>query len=113
MEMLLFFFWVMFAIIVGVAASYRCNRVGIGWFLLSVVISPLLAGLFLIAVGPKKVVEIVPPSRNWDRIAWTPEQQVKAAFDAEDYRRNENRNGLIVAGIGLICIVAFFSLAFL
>lgn len=42
--------WPLLAIIVGVAASSR-GRSGIGWFLLSMLVSPLIAGLFLLAVG--------------------------------------------------------------
>lgn len=43
------FFWIIFAIAVGVWASNR-GRSGIGWFLLSLVISPLL-GFVLVAVS--------------------------------------------------------------
>jgi hypothetical protein len=39
----------MFAIIVGIAANMR-GRSGFGWFLLAVVISPLLAGLLVLAL---------------------------------------------------------------
>jgi hypothetical protein len=42
-----FFFWVMLSVVVGVAAHYRRGRFGFGWFLLSLLISPLIAGLFL------------------------------------------------------------------
>lgn len=45
-------FWFVFALIVGVYAARR-GRSGTGWFLLSVLISPLLAGLLCLAVGPK------------------------------------------------------------
>ena len=40
------FFWIGFAIAVGIWASNR-GRSGFGWFLLSCVISPLLAAIFL------------------------------------------------------------------
>lgn len=43
------FFWFLFAIAVGVFASNR-GRSGFGWFLLSLVISPLL-GLLFVAVS--------------------------------------------------------------
>lgn len=42
-------FWFGFAFVVAIAASAR-GRNGAGWFLLAALISPLLAGLFLIAV---------------------------------------------------------------
>ncbi|RUX23781.1 hypothetical protein EOA13_33035 [Mesorhizobium sp. M7A.F.Ca.US.011.01.1.1] len=48
MEFLLF--WLGFSAIVGVAAAKR-NRSGVGWFILALVISPLLAGLLVIALG--------------------------------------------------------------
>jgi hypothetical protein len=44
MEIILFYFGL--AIVIGVAASYR-GRSGFGWFLLSLVISPILTGLLL------------------------------------------------------------------
>jgi hypothetical protein len=47
--MVLFALWLVFAVVVGVAADHR-GRSGFGWFLLSVFISPLLAVLFLIAL---------------------------------------------------------------
>src|SRR5262245_29738527 len=46
--MMLLFFWVFFAILVGVFASNRRGRSGGGWFLLSLLISPLLAFLFAV-----------------------------------------------------------------
>lgn len=38
--------WFIFAVIVGVAASSR-GRSGFGWFVLAIVISPLIAGLLM------------------------------------------------------------------
>jgi hypothetical protein len=46
MEVLIIIVWLVSSIIVGVAASSR-NRIGFGWFLLSIFFSPLLAGLWL------------------------------------------------------------------
>jgi hypothetical protein len=45
-------FWLLFAVVVGVVASSR-GRSGVGWFLLAVVISPLLA-IILVALMPSK-----------------------------------------------------------
>ena len=42
-------FWLGLAIVVGVAGDTR-GRNGFGWFILAIVISPLLAGLLLIAL---------------------------------------------------------------
>jgi uncharacterized membrane-anchored protein len=50
MEVLIFlFFWIAFAVIVGVAANTR-GRDGAGWGFLAILISPLLAGLLLLAL---------------------------------------------------------------
>jgi hypothetical protein len=48
--MTLLIFWLMFAFVVGAAASAR-GRSGAGWFILSAIISPLL-GLILVLVLP-------------------------------------------------------------
>jgi len=50
------FFWFLFAVIVGVFASNR-GRSGFGWFLLSLVISPLL-GLLFVAVSKNLAAEL-------------------------------------------------------
>jgi hypothetical protein len=41
--------WVAFAVIVGVMASAR-GRVGYGWFLFSLVLSPLITGALVLAL---------------------------------------------------------------
>ena len=41
-----FLFWFLFSVAVGILASNR-GRSGFGWFLLSIVISPLVAGIFV------------------------------------------------------------------
>ncbi|MBX3610999.1 MAG: hypothetical protein KF871_14000 [Hydrogenophaga sp.] len=46
---MLMFFWVLFAVAVGINASNR-GRSGVGWFFLSLLISPLL-GLLFVAVS--------------------------------------------------------------
>lgn len=43
-------FWLGFAVVVGVAAANR-GRSGVAWFLLAAIISPLLGGLLLLAMG--------------------------------------------------------------
>ena len=43
------FAWIAFAVVVGVVASTR-GRVGYGWFLLSLVISPLITGPLVLAL---------------------------------------------------------------
>jgi hypothetical protein len=49
------FAWIAFAVVVGVAASTR-GRVGYGWFLLSLVISPLIVGPLVLAL-PRQYAE--------------------------------------------------------
>ena len=44
--------WLFLALLIGVWAA-RAGRNAIGWFLLAVVISPLLAGIAALFVGPK------------------------------------------------------------
>ena len=44
-----FLFWLGFSIVVGVAANTR-GRDGGAWCLLAIIISPLLAGLFVLAL---------------------------------------------------------------
>jgi hypothetical protein len=52
MDLLLILFWlVAFSTLVGVFARYRRNRNGIGWAVLSFVMSPLLTGI-LVAILP-------------------------------------------------------------
>src|SRR5262245_22211397 len=51
----LFFVWFFLSIIVGVVAHSRRGRDGTGWFLLSLLISPLLAGLLVLALADKRV----------------------------------------------------------
>lgn len=46
-EMEYFLFWVAFSIAVGMFAGTRRNRSGFGWFILAMIISPLLAGIFV------------------------------------------------------------------
>lgn len=48
--MVIFLVWVGFAIAVGVLASNK-DRSGIGWFLLAVLVSPLIAAIVLLIAG--------------------------------------------------------------
>jgi uncharacterized membrane protein HdeD (DUF308 family) len=52
---LMIMFWLILTAIVAVAAETR-GRFGGGWFLLSCVITPLLAGLLLLALPNRKPV---------------------------------------------------------
>ena len=46
-------FWIAFSVAVGIAAHRRFGRNGQNWSALAFLISPLLAGAFLFALGPK------------------------------------------------------------
>lgn len=50
MDLAILFFWVFFAALVGVAAGAR-GRSGVGWFLLALILSPLLM-IILVLVLP-------------------------------------------------------------
>ena len=45
----IFIFWFLFSIAVGILGSNR-GRSGIGWFLISVIVSPLLGLIFLLVM---------------------------------------------------------------
>ena len=51
-DVVIFFAWLILAVVVAVAASMR-GRVGFGWFLLTLAISPLITGL-LVFVLPRR-----------------------------------------------------------
>jgi hypothetical protein len=53
MEIGIILFWIGLAIVVGVAANTR-GRSGGSWFLLAVIVSPLIAGLLLLALARKQ-----------------------------------------------------------
>lgn len=55
-------FWLIFAIICGIFAAQR-GRSGFGYFLLSMIISPLLCFLLIAVLGPKHPAqEIIRPT---------------------------------------------------
>ena len=56
----IFFFWLILSIAIGIGAASR-GRSGFGWFLLSIVISPLIA-LILLALMPNKAVQTDKPN---------------------------------------------------
>lgn len=64
-----FIFWLVFAIIVGVMASKR-QRSGFLYFLLSMLLSPLLIGILVLVLGNAKPVPlpvtVVPPAHGPD-----------------------------------------------
>ena len=51
---MIFFFWLLFTVLVGVAASSRGRSI-IGWVIGSFFITPFFALLFILVVGHKEV----------------------------------------------------------
>lgn len=43
--------WLGLSLVVAVAATKR-GRIGVGWFIISLFLSPLIGGLLLLALGP-------------------------------------------------------------
>jgi hypothetical protein len=48
--MIILFFWIGFSVAVGIAANTRNGRGGFGWFVVALIISPILAAAFLFAL---------------------------------------------------------------
>ncbi|MBN9021507.1 MAG: hypothetical protein J0H08_05320 [Rhizobiales bacterium] len=61
-------FWIGLSIAVGILAG-RYGRYSGGWFLLAIVISPIIAGIILLATGPKVVAVKAPPMKKCPRCA--------------------------------------------
>ncbi len=61
--MILVILWLVFAVVVGVAANGR-GRTGIGWFLLAVVLSPLIAGVILAILPDLRTRELLEEIRD-------------------------------------------------
>lgn len=98
-------FWVAFSVIVGVAASRRCSRSFIAWFIISIVFSPLLAVAALIAVGPVKH-SFAPAERDEARLN-TQISNLRAELCTPNQpaqRRRAPGLGLLKAGSGLLVI---------
>lgn len=62
---MLIFFWLALSVLCGVLAS-KNNRSGFGYFILALIISPLLCGLLLLIIG--KRADETPPAIEDQRI---------------------------------------------
>lgn len=51
--MLIVLIWFVLAVVVGALAAGK-DRNGFGWFLLAMLISPLIAGIFLLSAGDRR-----------------------------------------------------------
>jgi hypothetical protein len=69
MMMIFILFWIGFAVVVGVAANTRGRSFG-GWFFFALAISPLLAGLLLLA-SPRGTARVQHDWR-WNNLRSTP-----------------------------------------
>jgi hypothetical protein len=91
-------FWIGFAIVVGVGANTR-GRNGPGWGLLAVLISPLLAGLLLLALP--RLDPTVKRVSNWER--WK-EQRLSLTTDNKSFYVGVSVWVvlLLIVGVGII-----------
>lgn len=80
-------FWFLFAIVVGVAAGSR-GRSGFGWFLLSMIISPLI-GLLLVLVLPNRKWTSAPTQGFIEPV--TPETHVRCPACRELVRADASK----------------------
>jgi hypothetical protein len=74
-----FLLWLIFAIVVGVAAGAR-GRNGFGWFLIAVILSPLI-GLILVFAMPNKRAERIAAEQATALRAQIAEQQAKSGVE--------------------------------
>lgn len=91
--------WVGLCAVVGYAASQR-GRNGIGWFLLALVISPLIAGLLVLVMRPTQA-----PLVYAERITTEP------TLPAEVGRRPPTRMQLAPWAIGLLVLFGALYIA--
>jgi len=98
-------FWLGFSIIVAVAAERRYQRNGFGWCVLSLAISPLLAGCLLLAIGQKKITKTKPPSRDWRNIDWS-ETKDTALFKEMAKRQKQDQKQRKQTELTIYCIIA-------
>jgi hypothetical protein len=90
-----FYLWFMLSIGVGIFAACQRERDGFGWFVLSLLLSPLVAGVLVIAL----------PSRA-PRIYITDDDAI------ERQQRTDVRTALIGAPIAILLIIGLFILLF-
>ena len=90
---LLFIFWIILSIIVGVNASRRYQRDGFGWFVFSIFLSPLVAFLLLKTLGPKP-----------------PETEIERAAESFAYFAKSLRHPLVVVLIVVGLLLSLWTL---
>jgi hypothetical protein len=85
--MIIFLFWIGFAVIVGIAASHR-GRSGLGWGLLAILISPLLAGLLVLVLPRRDALSTI---ATLAMIEATPEGSRSRQLFAEQLARQQEK----------------------
>jgi hypothetical protein len=94
-------FWIAFSVVIGIRAKYR-NRDRAAWTLLSLLISPLLALIFLLILPP-----LQPRPRPRPRL-------VTESPEARTVRiKRQDRQAIIGATVAVGLILSFFGGAFL
>jgi hypothetical protein len=91
--------WVLLSVAIGLAASRRYHRDGAGWFFISLLTSPLIGGLFLIAVGPKAGTRI-----DWATIDWSGQSEVR------EQQARESRDNIILLVSTIVAVAAAATL---
>jgi hypothetical protein len=64
---MIFAAWLIFAVVVGFLASGR-GRSGFGWFILALIISPILAAILLLLLPIRSARQGVPDAPEGDRV---------------------------------------------
>lgn len=104
--------WIVFAVLVGVLANRR-GRNGVGWFFLSLIISPLIAGLFVLVLDPLRpsyaqiaaiaAVEATPANSHARQLLEQLTPQAKR-------QRAECKNQRLIGVLILLAVVGFMAL---
>jgi hypothetical protein len=97
----IFLIWVVFAVLVGIVANAR-GRNGVGWFLLSAVLSPLIGFLVLVAM---------PSHANKHELYLRPEDDVLYRIGKVRRPRLPGDSNVTLAGvvIALLLVGLFFA----
>ena len=90
--------WAAFSFVVGVGAVRNFRRDRIGWTVLALVVSPLIAMLMLFVLGPLTDAEVQKRDEALEREkAWLARAR---AAEAERHRKDEGAGGQVHADIG-------------
>lgn len=97
--------WPLLCIAIACVASRR-GRSGLGWFLIAFFLSPLMAGILLLCLGPKLTdAQQFANQRAQAAIAADPEFQRYLAAKRDKERKQQNIGAAVAVGV-LLLIVA-------